>query len=249
MGSNNEQADNIEIWRKYTNLISDQLKDPTSVRALFEQKLKHSQTMSTATKIDFLLENASFEEIQSNALRARKIYEQLDTEIAPGLVKARVARINFEKRQGNNDKARELYFESFTRALEKNDYLAVTYIATQYARFLAHKCNDKAGALKVFSQSLEKPACANKVLYLSYMNMARTDSSLIKSIFDKAISQLEPIPEKRQDLKEICHYFLLYLEEEAQDAAQIHSLRSKLADKNLSSSHEVMQRIKTQIGH
>ena len=45
-----------------------------------------------------MIENALFEELQSNIPRARKIYELLDQEIAPGFVKSQIARINFEKR-------------------------------------------------------------------------------------------------------------------------------------------------------
>lgn len=62
-------------------------------------------------------------------MRARKIYEQLDTELAPGLVKVALARINFEKREKNFDKARELYFNAYSSALKRNDSMAVTVIA------------------------------------------------------------------------------------------------------------------------
>lgn len=94
-------------------------------------------------------------------------------EIAPGLVKAAIARINFEKRQGNVDRARELYRTAFTGALHRGDSLAVTYIACQYARFMAHKCNDVQRAHEIFNQAISNPQCANKVLYLSYVNLAK----------------------------------------------------------------------------
>jgi hypothetical protein len=41
-----------------------------------------------------------------------------------------LARINFEKREKNFDKARELFAAAFTAALKKNNSLAVTVIAT-----------------------------------------------------------------------------------------------------------------------
>jgi len=113
-----------------------------------------------------LIENAKFEEVNGNSPRARKIYEQLDTEIAPGLVKAQLARINFEKREKNLDKARELYSNAFNQALKKNNSLAVTVIATQYARFLSSKCLDHNRAMLVFDQAVSNKACASKVLYL-----------------------------------------------------------------------------------
>jgi hypothetical protein len=84
-----------------------------------------------------------------------------------------MARINFEKRQGNSDRVRELYYKAFNNALDKNDSLAVTYIATQYSRFLAYKCNDHVRALGIFNQAISNPSCANKVLFLSFVNLAR----------------------------------------------------------------------------
>lgn len=99
------------------------------MRAKFEQKL-NQPLLSVHNRIDVLIGSAMFEEQQSNSPRARKIYEQLDIDIAPGLVKATMARIHFEKRQGNSDRVRELYYKAFNNALDKNDGLAVTYIAT-----------------------------------------------------------------------------------------------------------------------
>jgi hypothetical protein len=93
---------NVDFWLMYTNFIQENLKDTTLVRAKFEQKLsQQTSILSVSNRIDVLIGSAMFEESQSNAPRARKIYEQLDQEIAPGLVKATMARINFEKRQGN----------------------------------------------------------------------------------------------------------------------------------------------------
>jgi hypothetical protein len=44
-------------------------------------------------------------------------------------VKVALARINFEKREKNFEKARELYFSAYTTALKKNDSMSVTVIA------------------------------------------------------------------------------------------------------------------------
>ena len=56
-----------------------------------------------------MIENALYEESQHNIPRARKILEQLDSEIAPGLVEARFALIQFEKRQSNLDVVSQLF--------------------------------------------------------------------------------------------------------------------------------------------
>jgi len=169
-----------------------------------------------------LIENAKFEEVNGNSPRARKIYEQLDTEIAPGLVKAQLARINFEKREKNLDKARELYSNAFNQALKKNNSLAVTVIATQYARFLSSKCLDHNRAMLVFDQAVSNKACASKVLYLQYVNLARSNNdstNQVKSIFEKAVAHLNEIEDhsnkQYQDLRDLCFYFITYLEEEA----------------------------------
>lgn len=60
------------------SFIQDTLKDASLVRAKFEQKLNDSQLLSPAQKVDILIENAVFEELQQNYLRARRLYEQLD---------------------------------------------------------------------------------------------------------------------------------------------------------------------------
>lgn len=137
-----------------------------------------------------------------------------------------MARINFEKRQGNTDRVRELYYKAFNSALDKNDGMAVTFIATHYARFLAYKCNDSVRALGIFNQAISNPACANKVLFLSFVGLARglnlpDSAQQIKQIFEKAVKLLSTIPQSEQDkvseLQDVCLYYVSYLEEEAND--------------------------------
>ena len=217
---------NIDFWLMYTNFIQEHLKDTALVRAKFEQKLSHP-LLSAQNKIDVLIGSATFEEQQQNSPRARKIYEQLDQEIAPGLVKATMARINFEKRQGNQERVRELYYKAFNNALDKNDGMAVTFIATHYARFLAYKCNDHVRALGIFNQAISNIACANKVLFLSFVALARglnsnESSGQIRQIFEKAVTVLQTLPqsekEKISELQDVCLYYVSYLDEEACDA-------------------------------
>ena len=103
-----------------------------------------------------------------------------------------MARINFEKRQGNSERVRELYYKAFNNALDKNDNLAVTFIAVQYSRFLAYKCNDHVRALSIFNQAIANTNCANKILILSFVNLARglnlaDGSQQIKQIFERAV--------------------------------------------------------------
>ena len=206
------------------------MKDVSLARALFDQKLTHSVSLSASAKIHILLENANFEELQSNIPRARKIHEQLEQEIAPGLIKVEVARINFEKRQGSVEKAKELYFKAFKSSMDKEDSMAVTFIATQYCRFLL-KQKEEQRALDILQQAISSPKVANKVLFLTYINLTRSrlqpdTTSQVKSIFEKAIDLLKDQPARSDDLKDLCIHYVNFLEEEANDLGGIKELKS-----------------------
>lgn len=77
----------------------------------------------------------------------------------------------------------------------RDDALAVTYIACQYARFLAYKCGDVQHAHEIFNKAISNPKCANKVLYLSYINLvkglrvpnAMQVHNTVKQIFERAL--------------------------------------------------------------
>lgn len=75
MSSSIEAENNTELWLRYTSFILDHLKHATLVRAKFEQKLKYSDLLSAKTKVDILIESATFEEMQGNVMRAKKIHE------------------------------------------------------------------------------------------------------------------------------------------------------------------------------
>jgi len=86
----------------------------------------------------------------------------LEQDIAPGLLKATIGRINFEKRQGNTEKARELYSNAVSAALNKKDKLQVAYITTQSAQFLSTTCKDLTKALGVYNQATMNSECCSK---------------------------------------------------------------------------------------
>lgn len=94
------------LWIAYVTFIQEHLKDTSLVRAKYEQRLRYSKTLPPKVRVELVVENGLYEEGQGNVARARKLFEQLDQEIAPGLVQAAYARINFEKRQGNTEMAR-----------------------------------------------------------------------------------------------------------------------------------------------
>lgn len=62
-----------------------------------------------------------------------------------------MAYINFEKRQSNIEKVKELYFRGYSSAIEKKDVETLTYIVVQYARYLAFKCGDSNRAVDIMN--------------------------------------------------------------------------------------------------
>jgi hypothetical protein len=68
-----------------------------------------------------MIENALFEEEQQQYIKARKIYEQIQNELAPDYIKSLIAFINFEKRQNNTEKVKELYFKAFGASLARDE--------------------------------------------------------------------------------------------------------------------------------
>lgn len=81
----------VNFWAKYVTFLYTTMKAEqgiTEARIIFETKLEDadSQFLSSGDKVAFLLEKARFEEVTGSALKARKIYEQLTTDIAPGLI-------------------------------------------------------------------------------------------------------------------------------------------------------------------
>ena len=75
MASSLEAENDTDLWLRYTTFILDHLKDASLVRAKFEQKLTYAGLLSAKNQVDLLIESAIFEEMQSNSLRARRIYE------------------------------------------------------------------------------------------------------------------------------------------------------------------------------
>ena len=127
-----------------------------------------------------MIENALFEEEQNQAKKAEKIYESLTSEVAPGHIKSMIAFINFEKRQKNDEKVKDLYFKSFSAAISKNDSQAVTYLGVQYARFNAFNCNDVVRACDILNQSTSAIK-SSKVLFLSQANFLKHLEGLSQS--------------------------------------------------------------------
>ena len=127
-----------------------------------------------------MVENALFEEEQNQGKKAEKIYDSLTTEVAPGHIKSIIAYINFEKRQKNDEKVKDLYFKAFSSAISKNDGQAVTYLGVQYANFNAFNCNDVTRACDILSQATSAIK-TSKVLFLSQTNFLKHLEGLSQS--------------------------------------------------------------------
>jgi len=81
---------------------------------------------------------------------------------------------------------------------------------------------------------------ANKVLFLQYVSLARSQPSsagLARNIFKKAVALLEESKDREgkqfQDLQDLCHYYINFLEEEAvnpEDLAELTQLKNMLRE-------------------
>lgn len=104
--------------------------------------------------------------------KSRKIYENLNQEIAPGNLKSTLAYVAFEMRMSNNERVKDLFFKAFERAVSKQDSRAVTLLSMKYARFLAFKCNDVQRACEIMDRAIASVK-SSKVLYLSQLNLMK----------------------------------------------------------------------------
>lgn len=100
----------MHFWVSYIQFLEKNMKDPQMARAKFENRIKLANKFET---VDLMIEMALFEEEQQQILKARKIYENLQNDIAPDLIKSLMAFINFEKRQNNLEKVKELYYRAY----------------------------------------------------------------------------------------------------------------------------------------
>jgi tetratricopeptide (TPR) repeat protein len=145
-----------------------------------------------------MIESAKFEEDQGNIAKAKKILEQLDQQIAPGLLRARMARVNFETARGNLELASGLLDQSLQEAISKKDKLGVTFLTIQYARFLQDKLKREEEAHELFKQALNDKENGNKVLYQGYVTMVlrsglQGQDQIVRDVYGQAIERLEQL--------------------------------------------------------
>jgi hypothetical protein len=67
----------LSFWLQYVDFIQRTLKDTASVRAKFEARKSSIGAYSHSDIVELMLENALFEEEQSQVQKSRKIYETL----------------------------------------------------------------------------------------------------------------------------------------------------------------------------
>ena len=162
----------LQFWLLYVSFIQRQLKDVSLARAKFEMRKASVGAYKVGDLCELTIENAMFEEEQGNAQKARSLYENLVSEVAPGHIKSVLAFISFERRQNNNDKVRDLFYKAYQNALNRKDSRSITFIGLQYARFLAFKTNEVQRACDILDQATSTVK-DSKVLYLSYVNLLK----------------------------------------------------------------------------
>ena len=135
--------------------------------------------------------------------------------------------INFEKRQNNPEKVKELYFRAYSSAIERQDVETLTYIVVQYARYLAFKCDDSNRAVDFMNQAIEKckgsafGSRGTKTLFLSYVNFLKHLEGAVPDVYGKIVQVFEKAlnedlsPLSFDDRSEIARFYLEYLQEYA----------------------------------
>ncbi|CDW82944.1 pre-mrna-processing factor [Stylonychia lemnae] len=223
------------FWISYIQFIEKNLKDPQLARAKFENRIKHADKYET---VDFMIENALFEEEQQQVQKSRRIYENLQNEIAPDYIKSLIAFINFEKRQNNNEKVKELYFRAYSSSQQKNEIETVSYVVIQYARFLAFKCQDPNRAVEILNQALSKTK-GSKMLYLSYANFLKHMDGVIPEVYGKITQIFEKGIDHSQsglnddDRSELARFYFEYLQENCSSVAILRNTEQILKEKGL----------------
>lgn len=140
-------------------------------------------------------------------------------------------------RANNNERAKDLYFKAFERALARADALQVAHVSMKYSRFLAFKCNDVPRACDV----MEKASAVvrnSKVLFLSQLNLLRhleglgqlpsspkSAGSRVISTFEKALFTAELT---LVDRRSVAHNYLEYIRENAFSVNQIKAAEERL---------------------
>lgn len=225
------------FWISYIQFLEKNVRDPQLARAKFENRIKNADKFEA---IDFMLENALFEEEQTQIQKARKIYENLQNDIAPDYIKSLLAFINFEKRQNNNEKVKELYFRAFTQSVQKNETEIVAFVVIQYARFLAFKCQDPNRAVEIMNQAISKTR-GSKLLYLSYVNFLKHLAYVpeLPDVFQRVVAVFERGLDSEQsglshdDRAELSRFYLEYLSENCQSVAQLRNTEQTLKERGL----------------
>lgn len=103
----------LQFWLLYINFIQRSLRDVTLARAKFENRKATVGAYNTGDLVELTIENAMFEEEQSNIQKARNLLENLVSEVAPGHIKSILAFIAFERRQNNNEKVKDLFYKAY----------------------------------------------------------------------------------------------------------------------------------------
>jgi len=119
-----------------------------------------------------------------------KIYERVENEIAPGLLKSVNCFINFEKRCQNFDKAQELFEKAINDCYDRKDNSSLSFLVTQYSRFLEQKKGNLEKAIEVYERAIDF-APTYMDLYLSYINFLKYCGSKNVENFDRIVRTFE----------------------------------------------------------
>lgn len=236
----------MSFWFQYVSFIQHSIKDIALVRAKFESRRTSLSADRVDDLVELMLENALFEEEQNQVQKTRKIYETIVNEIAPGHIKSIMASVGFERRAGNNERAKDLYFKAFANSLSSQDPLAITFIAIHYSRFVSFSTNDPNRAVDILDTATDA-VTDSKVLYLSKVNLLKHLEGL-SLLQPKEFNGASKLPSTRvtqvyelamksnmnaSDMKDVAISFIEYLRENCQSIGAIREMERKLVDQGI----------------
>jgi len=181
-----------EFWMNYVKWWTERDGDNTEkIREIYRRACSYH----LQEKVDIHIQWASFEEKQQNFDAAASVLENIEKS-HPQLISLMMARVNLERRRGNNDKVSELY-ENIIKST--NNKVTASELSIKFSRYLRLHVGNFGKARQVIEAGLEADP-SNPKLYLQQLdlliNSAPMDVEAITQVFEKALGQ--DFPEKHK---------------------------------------------------
>lgn len=196
-----------EFWVRYADFIM-KTSGEDAARAIF---VRANQEF-LSRRPDLFLEQGIFEESLGHLDEARRLYQHVYDDVAPGLFSGLFKHLNLERREKNYEVVDKLYSEAFNIAETSEEPAILTYVTIHYAKYLSFVHGDHDRSLEIFENALRR-VTDRKILYLSYIDALKRKShnkaDKIKQIFERAFSEESKLEELEK--KEIWVQYLDFM--------------------------------------